>query len=1364
MSSSTWRPPAPVSIFVSSTFRDMQLERDAIRDHVLPRLEELAARHGTTVSIVDLRWGIDTTGIDEAGQERRVMHTCLDEIRRCRPFFLALVGQRYGYVPDANGLRELSYDYPGLPTGRSMTELEIAYGLEQSEKDGLTLCCVRTISNISALTDAQRERFLSTGEDLRRQEELRSRVRQRPDRVREYQISVRGDGSYDLDAFCSMLTEVITQRLGELWGPAPEDPTDDGVERGTQGRLIEEGGRLCIAREEELRRILAFCDRETAQGDPVLLVTGASGMGKTTLLARAALELRRSRADACVVAALCGRTYQSSSVGGVTHFFSRALYDENPDVTDSLDYDGLLRSTGVTPLDVVRDRFARILGLVCQRRPVILVIDAVDELETIGDDPLAWLPDLPDGCRVVCSAETELGLASLYRLGGTTLPLAPLDAQSAREVARGLAREAHKTLPEAVLDDVAALANGQTLTPLHLALCLQVLLALDERDYAWADERAARGGTAMGALTELLRGRLADLPAHDEELLLTLLERAAAVTGLREETLYTVLVYLAVTRFGLRDEDLLALFGPRGLTMPDLTWFRRLMGPVLVQRESGKWDLSERVFRTAIMDWLSEKDRVAVSTILAGHFLRRLRGAASETLASPLVWEANREVLRLLVAARRHVDVPVALTHMNSEVAAAELARAVREERATLPQDSFLWPVIDASLDQGPDALMRLSSLMVVSTHRTLYEAHTESFASEIMGRLLTALEAARQTSLALVREAEVLRIVAQHQDDEERGLALMERASERLQRALKPDTATGEQVGDDELTISLTNMSVTLAALSARAGDHAAAARAYGTAIDAMRSAYQRKPCPDTLGGLVGMRFNAADDALSTGDRHAAQLQIREMSDLLKDARETMGTSFSFIQSLCLLLVTTARCMEALGGANDARPADEELITTLTLLVQVSSTAPVDFNIVKGFAAACRRLADDPEGRTFLVQHERDVTRILLDRRLLNHPIGATADFSLGRLGDVISLPGERLAAIDRQATSRFAGGAAEQTGNPMDLLVRRVRLLNQRAAEKDQDGVRVAWRELRETLDALRAQAPTYNSYLNLVRLSVVYATWLEANGDRTGALATLDDVLSLTDAWLGSGTTAGVEEERDQLGWELLRARSSAGTLCLALGRRDEARSKFNAALGDYERLGADEPGSRAALLGNLARTFEPVADADRSQVELLLLAAVGDMRRVICGQPPEQARQRVPMTLGLLEQLASTYCDGRLLDHVAPRAAAQVVDDCEAIAGHLPDEGRIRRYELELGSRTVLYAKLRKDTDIALTIGLKVEPLYDLYASVPEAVEEHLSLLDDLAGWARASAHGLSWELKRYLKGRTAEAKRRQARLT
>jgi len=48
------------SIFVSSTFRDMQAERDALRDFVLPRINEFAAKYGRAVEIIDLRWGVDT--------------------------------------------------------------------------------------------------------------------------------------------------------------------------------------------------------------------------------------------------------------------------------------------------------------------------------------------------------------------------------------------------------------------------------------------------------------------------------------------------------------------------------------------------------------------------------------------------------------------------------------------------------------------------------------------------------------------------------------------------------------------------------------------------------------------------------------------------------------------------------------------------------------------------------------------------------------------------------------------------------------------------------------------------------------------------------------------------------------------------------------------------------------------------------------------------------------------------------------------------------------------------------------------------------------------------------------------------------
>ncbi len=45
-------------VFVSSTFRDMQAERDALVKHAFPLLCELCEERGVVWGEVDLRWGI----------------------------------------------------------------------------------------------------------------------------------------------------------------------------------------------------------------------------------------------------------------------------------------------------------------------------------------------------------------------------------------------------------------------------------------------------------------------------------------------------------------------------------------------------------------------------------------------------------------------------------------------------------------------------------------------------------------------------------------------------------------------------------------------------------------------------------------------------------------------------------------------------------------------------------------------------------------------------------------------------------------------------------------------------------------------------------------------------------------------------------------------------------------------------------------------------------------------------------------------------------------------------------------------------------------------------------------------------------
>lgn len=87
-------------IFVSSTFSDLKAERNALHEHVFPRLRELCEQQGARFQAIDLRWGVS----DEASLDQQTMNICLGEIARCqettpRPNFLVLLGDRYGWCP-----------------------------------------------------------------------------------------------------------------------------------------------------------------------------------------------------------------------------------------------------------------------------------------------------------------------------------------------------------------------------------------------------------------------------------------------------------------------------------------------------------------------------------------------------------------------------------------------------------------------------------------------------------------------------------------------------------------------------------------------------------------------------------------------------------------------------------------------------------------------------------------------------------------------------------------------------------------------------------------------------------------------------------------------------------------------------------------------------------------------------------------------------------------------------------------------------------------------------------------------------------------------------------------------------------------
>ena len=83
-----WRT---VRVFISSTFRDMQAERDHLVRFVLPRLREELLRRRIHLVDVDLRWGVTA--------EQDALEVCREIIDECRPRFICMLGGRYGWIP-----------------------------------------------------------------------------------------------------------------------------------------------------------------------------------------------------------------------------------------------------------------------------------------------------------------------------------------------------------------------------------------------------------------------------------------------------------------------------------------------------------------------------------------------------------------------------------------------------------------------------------------------------------------------------------------------------------------------------------------------------------------------------------------------------------------------------------------------------------------------------------------------------------------------------------------------------------------------------------------------------------------------------------------------------------------------------------------------------------------------------------------------------------------------------------------------------------------------------------------------------------------------------------------------------------------
>lgn len=469
-----------IRVFVSSTFRDMQEDRNWLVKHVFPQLRKRCEARGVTWGEVDLRWGVT----EEEAAEGKVLPLCLEEIRHCRPYFIGLLGERYGWVLEPHEIPDDLLERETWVREHlhcSVTELEIIHGVLRDElMHRGAFFYFRDRGYLDGLPKG-RDPADFRSESPEAQEKL-DRLKQRIRAARDEEVCRLRENYHNPEELGHWILEDFTRLIDELY---PEDQQPGKLDReaavheafarnrtvrwvptvnadGTQGhRKVG----CYIGRQEYFNRLDA---RATTTAEP-LVVLGESGSGKSALLANWAIPYGEKHPDDLVILHFIGASADSANwqamlrriLGELKRRFD--IPHEIPDGTDEL------RAAFANWLNMADVQAARAN---CR---IVLVIDALNQLEDReGALDLAWLPPaIPEKVRLVLSTLPGRPLDELTKRGWPTLEVKPLEIEERRQLIADCLAQYTKALSPHFAARIAE--APQTANPLYLRALLEEL-------------------------------------------------------------------------------------------------------------------------------------------------------------------------------------------------------------------------------------------------------------------------------------------------------------------------------------------------------------------------------------------------------------------------------------------------------------------------------------------------------------------------------------------------------------------------------------------------------------------------------------------------------------------------------------------------------------------------------------------------------------------------------------------------------------------------------------------------------------------------------------------------------------------------
>lgn len=699
--------PREIRVFVSSTFRDMIAERDRLTKRAFPAIRQLASERLASFTDVDLRWGIT----DEQKADNQVLPICLAEIERCRPYFIGILGERYGWVPGPDDVaQDLKAAQPWLEDdeGRSVTEIEMVHGvLRNPEMAGRALFYFRDPAYVGSLpaeaAEALREGVAQDDIDRWGSERARQLKDERVARLARLKDVIRHSGfpvrEYrDPDGLAALVEEDLRRIVDEEY-PATKVP--DATQIGWFGHESFALSRRTVF-VDDAGRVDALDAMASAQG-AICAISGPAGSGKSALLANWANTVTGRRPGTIVV-----EHYVSAD--------DRAT--RGPDmcrrIVDELALAHRKRLVLPKQDEFVYEAFAGALSHFATLGPFVVVVDGVDQMQDVYESlELGWLPEsLPDNAHVVFSTRPGTSLEVARRRG---LPILNDEGLRPEERER-FVREYLALYGKAISSDLASELRDSDAcaNPMFLKTLLDEL--------------------RVGAAHETPRSDVASFLADRDlvDLSTRLLERwerdfDPARHGLVGDTLGL----LWASRDGLLETVLRELLGGQGGPLP-----QAVLSPLLlaldpfITRRVGRLAIASPDLRQAVESrYLDDAQaRQSAHARLAALFMTGYRAGSPD--ARELPWQLMRseswDALYVVLS-----DLSLASTIQADDGAAlAWYWTALKKNRDVRVADAYATVIADKQAD--PDARIALGTLLwqadeIVAARQTLKNEATTS-------------------------------------------------------------------------------------------------------------------------------------------------------------------------------------------------------------------------------------------------------------------------------------------------------------------------------------------------------------------------------------------------------------------------------------------------------------------------------------------------------------------------------------------------------------------------------------------------------------------------------------------------------------